>query len=234
MAEPPSPPPAAQSAAQQPQKQRSCFFCCLGLVIALAIVGTAAAAVGVYFWHAITEVLRDELSSAEPLEVPATELAEAERDALYERLNAFQNAVEGGAGPKELTLSQRELNYLLQHAQQFQELGKLHATLKDGAIALEASLSLDTFPGAALFGLEGRYLNGNATLDVGIRNGRPAIFITEFSRPEGEIPGPMLQRLRTVNFADMLAQDPALRAAMDAAAEVEVSEEALRVRLPDT
>ena len=91
MAENPPPVPGYEAPPEPPRKQRTCFFCCLGLVIAAGIVGLALAAAIGYTWHSLRQTLREEISSAEPVEVPRASLPEAEQQALYARLAAFQD-----------------------------------------------------------------------------------------------------------------------------------------------
>ncbi len=226
------PPPAPEAVPEPPRKQRTCFFCCLGLVIALAIVGVAFAAMAVFLWQSMTQAIQ-EVASETPMDIPAASLPEPGQEELYARLADFHQAVKGGEGARELTLSQQELNYLLQHEPPFNQLGRFYATLQDGALEVQASLSFDQMPGASLLGLEGHYLNGTATLSVDTDGPRPEIYITSFSRPEGDISEQTMQQLRTINLADMLAQNPAVQNAMGAVKTIEIRENALRLSLSE-
>ncbi|MDB4798769.1 hypothetical protein OAH36_04140 [Verrucomicrobia bacterium] len=149
-----------------------CFaYGCITVVI-LAVVGIVAVS---YWAKNAFDGLVDTYTDAAPLELPMVEFADAELVELKERVGVFRKAVDENESEARLELSADELNALIIHDSQFEDLkGKVYLDIKDKQLVGEISLPLEELD--IPFG-EGRYLNGYGVFDVSIGRRGLEVFV---------------------------------------------------------
>lgn len=195
-------------------KRRGClFYGCLGLVV-LALVGGIAA-----YW-AVNKVMTfvNDYTDDLPSELPVVEFAEAEAQALRDRVEQFGDVLEaGGDPPSPLELSADDINALVDSDPDWAQIGQVHVSIgPDDQLRGEVSIPLDDF------GFEGRYFNGSVTLDVSLENG---ILIVRPSAAEVKgqpLPDEFIEALRTENMAKRAYEDPKIAAILQKLERIEV------------
>jgi hypothetical protein len=159
-----------------PRKSRGCLI--IGLVTFLLIV--VGIILGVYFGtrKAIEYAVQNYTSNA-PAEIPALSLAPAERKAALENLAKRSQEILQAKGPREIALSEQDLNLLIAQSPDLQQY-KNQIYLKPDENQLRAFLSvpLDQFTLWKEFSQKlagdkwkGRYLNGLAVIVPSVTNG---------------------------------------------------------------
>jgi hypothetical protein len=140
-----------------------CFaYGCITVVI-LAVVGIVAVS---YWAKNAFDGLVDTYTDAAPLELPIVEIADSDLVDLKERVDVFRKAVDENESEARLELTADELNALIMHDSQLEDLkGKVYLDIKDKQLVGEVSLPLGELD--VPFG-EGRYLNGYGVFDVSL------------------------------------------------------------------
>jgi len=192
----------ARDGAQAPKG--GCFkkmcFGCLTVVLLLAVGGFLA-------YRGVKGALvrmTAQYTEAAPVELPAvTPLPEAERNALYQRVDAFAKAVRAGEA-RQIGLTAREINALVQKSPELA--GRLHVEIDGDRIRGDASVPLDQIVDAGF--LKGRWLNGSVGLSVSTVAGRLVVFMDELSVRGKPVPAQMMSMLRTKNLAEKAMENP--------------------------
>jgi len=151
-------------------KERGCFFygCVSVLVIAaVLVVGSVLLYFGVktYYDRAV-----EQWTAEAPESIPAVKASPGEIRNAESRVREFVGKVQRGESVGPLSLTQDELNMLLQSPQVPEFLrGNAYVRLEDGGAKVEGSIPLASL--APLKSLEGRYLNAQVTLSVSLEQG---------------------------------------------------------------
>jgi hypothetical protein len=185
----------------QPRKGRGCmFYGCLTCVVLLLLA--CALAVAGAFWvknriYAFTD--------AAPKELPKVEMADAEFQALQQRLQTFGDAMEKKMRSEPLTLTEREINALLAKSPNMKDLAdKVYVSLHDDQVKGQVSIPLN---GLVWFG-RGRYLNGEAAFNVSLENGVLIVTAQEIQVHGKPIPESVMSALRQENLAKDAYKNP--------------------------
>lgn len=149
-----------------------CFaYGCITVVI-LAVVGIVAVS---YWAKNAFDGLVDTYTDAAPLELPIVEIADADLGELKDRVDVFRKAVDENESEARLELTADELNALILHDSQLEDLkGKVYLDIKDKQLVGEISLPLGELD--VPFG-EGRYLNGYGVFDVSLGRRGLKVFV---------------------------------------------------------
>lgn len=201
----------------------SCLIGCLvttvvGVVLAVVLVAVAFYAVG---------QLRDKLTSTTPVPLPATEYAPEEAERVRQQMAAFEAALKSETPvPAQIELTAHELNVLLQTDPRFSLLAdKIYLDINDATLSARVSVPLDQFPG-----MQGRWLNGAAALDVDVVNNRFVVSIEQFTVQGATFPGQALSQFEG-ELNNGLNQDPDVRALAERIQDISVQDGRVRITL---
>ncbi len=143
-----------------------------------------------------------------------TEMDTVESEALHDRLDRFEESLDEGRKAEPLALSEDELNFLLSELADEEDVGgSFHVDLRGGRVAVRVSLPLeqDISFGPWAQSLRGRYLNGEATFDVGIEDGDLDLDLVSFEVKERSMPGWALELVRDfIDESGVLQSDEVL------------------------
>jgi len=171
--------------------------------VILAVVGMVAVS---YWAKNAFDGLVDTYTDSAPLELPIVEIADADLVELKERVDVFRKAVDENESEVRLELTADELNALIMHDSQLEDLkGKVYLAIEDKQLVGEVSLPLGELK--VPFG-EGRYLNGYGVFDVSLGRRGLEVFVKALevngkSLPDGFMGGVMRDNLlKNANFDD--------------------------------
>jgi hypothetical protein len=203
---------------QPPKPRRGCFFygCLSGVVLLVLVFG--ALFLGLHYMKKM--VLR--YTDTKPIELPTVQMSQAEMAQEKERFESFEQAVREQRPTKPLTLTADDINALIATSGGQQSLkGKVYVSLDGDQVKGELSVPLQEL-GLSMF--QGRYLNGNATLNVSFRDGRLSI-TPETIQVKGEpLPEVYLREIRKHNLAVALTNDPSAAAVLKGLEDIEVKD----------
>ena len=172
---------------------------------ALAVALIVAIVVGVIFWK--VRRLRDEFSDTELRAVP---IAEANADTarrLSRTFEQLQRAVKEGRS-EQFTFTDLQLNQIVSTVPAVREArGRARFAIVDNHLTVDAGIPLDQIPG-----FQGRYLNGEFTLDMRLENGVLNLRVLEAAVRGQPLPPAIMEHLRQQNLADLAMQNPEFRA----------------------
>lgn len=171
----------------------SCAMGCT-VVVALTLVLVVVGSYGVYLF-----IVRafDTFTADAPMALPDASLPAEEMAALEQRFQDFTQNLYSASGPSLLRLTGPEINALLQRHQEL--VGPLaahsHVYIEDGLLTAQMSLPLSEM------GLGNRYMNGVATLSVGLDQGTFYVFLKNLEVNDSSLPEAMLGELSEQNLA---------------------------------
>jgi hypothetical protein len=156
--------PWQQCAMAEAKKGRGCFFYgCITLIILVILL-----IAGIYFGaRAGIKFLRDNYTATAPVAVPPTTLSGAEGARVAQRVDDFKKALQGGTAAEPLELSGDELDYVVRNSPGNDLKDHARLTITNNSVRAQLSMPLDVY-GPTFFG---RYFNGEADLDVRMKNG---------------------------------------------------------------
>ena len=146
--------------------------------------------------------LTAEYSDTAPSALPSVQMPEAEKAALYQRVDAFSKAIRAGQSVPDLTLSAQDLNALIQKTPAWAN--KVYVNIDGDRLTGEASIPLEEF--GAMF--KGRWLNGSASFRVNTVAGRLVVFIDTLSVRGKPVPDQFMSAIRSRNLAEKVAEEP--------------------------
>ena len=190
--------PAPESFVRQaPQKEgKGCFFygCLITGVLAVLVVG-----VFLMGMMKLKNMMREYTSEA-PVEIPTYQVQPGECEQLNARIESFKT--DGGT----LSLSADDLNAMTTCLEGMKDMaGKVWFKIPGGELTVDASFPLTGIPG-----FSGRYLNGNMTLDLYLRDGIPHAYLKDIATEGKEIPAEFIREIGKENLAKDLMSDPNL------------------------
>jgi hypothetical protein len=208
-----NPEPFPQAPNQQRKSSSGCWWAagigCLVVVVLVIVLGVVA--------YMGFQSLLDQATETEPAELPKVEMSDVDYPALQQRLDTFVASLKAGESPDPLTLTDTEINALLQHNPNWQPFGDyVYVTFTEGTVQGQVSWPIPFF--------EGRYFNGEAAFDVYVRNG--ALFVTVQSATfKGEpVPEEMVQQMKSENLAKELQNNPEFSKAVGNLGSIEVGD----------
>lgn len=178
---------------------RGCFFygCIISLVIVVA--GVIAIGVGAYSAYRYTMKAALAFTAEAPAKLPEITMPEADRVALRGRFKAFREALEKGEPAESMTLSADDINALLEGEPKLK--GKVHVGIDGDQVKAEISLPLGDLD-LNVPQLQGRYLNGSATLRVSLRDGVLDVRVDQVEAKGEPLPESIMGQLRGKNLVE--------------------------------
>ena len=217
------------------RKSRGCFFYgCLTFV--LVLIGVM---IGGYFGtkKAIKEVVKNYTATA-PAPVPVLQLSPGEQQQLVNEVQSeAEAAMNAPEGQRTISLDENELNALIaQSADLRQFTNQFYLTPGDGEIKAQLSLPLDQFQGwrdlSAKIGdgLDGRYLNGTASLLPTVTNGHLILNLNDLVVNGTSLPEKFTGRLKSANLAEDINKNEELRKTLEKIQSINVENGELQIQ----
>lgn len=193
----------------QRNNRGACLVGCLIAIIAvfLVIIGLSASA---YFGF---KHLIEQYTETSPRELPEITFSKAEADDLKIRIEDFNQQLEKGEPAGPLTLTENELNNLIQtHPDWIRNQGNVYVTLKKDEISGEISLDLGK---SGIPFTEGRYFNGSAKFNVYMKDRQLHVYFRSLEVKGKSVPETIVKQLENNNLAADPQKDPKAKAWMD-------------------
>lgn len=194
-----------------------------GSLFVLGIIG----AIVIFFvakgWY--TGVIED-YTETEPLDLPVVQMPDDQVQALIDRVDSFKYAVQEGNPTEPLVLTNDEVNAIIQHHPDFQEISdKVYVTLEDDKLHGQVSIPLTGMPMA-----EGRYLNGSASFSAALASGRLMVFVESLDVAGKEVPAQLMRELGKKNLAEDVANDPDIGPVIEKLESIDIAEGQLTIK----
>lgn len=177
------------------EERGNCFlYGCVTLVI-LAILGGLISFLVV---RNFARQVREKYTEPTAATLPTADLSPEATQALIARVDDYVHKLRAGEPLGTLTLTEDEVNALLQnHPDLKEDFGSIvYLTLGDGSATGQMSVPLDWLP---MFG--GRYFNGSATFDFEVNRGRVELYITGATVKGEPVPDEFMVGVRSENLA---------------------------------
>ena len=159
----------------------------IGFVVGGLMLLVVLAGLGVYFY---LNHLKSTLTAAAPLEMAPVEVTPVQKRQVEKVYNQVRQALEQGRAT-EAVLAGEDLNALLSLAPETREVSRRAAFALDGDTA-KATLSL---PLDGVDGMQGRYLNGDFTFRLAVRDGNLQIEILSAVANRRQVPQYIIDKL---------------------------------------
>lgn len=201
-------PPLADGAPER--KKRGClFYGCLIVLIMTVILGVG---MGVGVWY-VAKTLRaalEQFTDTAPIAINKSTMSDGDYTALEARVAAFGEALKAGRVPEPLVLGADDLNALLARNPSMSTWkDRVEVMLEGGQVRARVSMPLDQFGETPLLkALRGRYLNGEAALEVGMVGGQLDVRMRSLQVKGQGMPAEVMQALSQQNLAEAANQDP--------------------------
>jgi len=225
---PPLPPKASPPVVNPPPKTRGCwFYGCLVLAI-LALLGAVGTWLAVRHLVRTTAGLVQQYTSTNSVPIEKVSISAPDFKALQDRVASFADTLNGKDGARELVLTATDINALIQNDPEYKELSdKLFVVLDGDQIKGRLSFPLDR---VGLSQLQGRYLNGNATLKAVLQNGVLDVRIKEINVGDKPLPASVTSGLKGINLAQDMQKDDQSRKTLEKLESFRVEDSKLIIR----
>jgi hypothetical protein len=181
---------------------------CLVILFLMIIGGFIAYRVTMKFVSEVTE----EYTSDFPMDLPAVAASETEINSVLERVGIFGNTLHEEKNPSPLVLNSRDINILINNHPDWKNLeGLANVTIEGDQLKGKISIPLEEF--SSVF--EGKYLNGEAVIRVGMEKGTPFLVIDSVEVGGKELPGEFMSGLRTQNMWEESYKNPETHAVLE-------------------
>ncbi len=213
--QPPMPP-------RQTQGRGCLFYGCLTLIVLFVVVGFTG-----YLGYRKLSSFVDQFASKEPMELAPVHFTEEQKARMQLRLREFADGLQTGAPGKPLTFDGDDLNLLLASSEKFRRLADhVRLRIEDGEVKGQVSLRFGDL-GAPVF--QDRYLNGEGSFKVSLREGHLVVSPSEMSVNGKPLPEKYLAAIQQENLAQAANDDPDVAATLEKLETIEVEESALKV-----
>jgi len=216
------PPPLTPSAEGKPN---SCLMGCLVLGVFLAVV----AVVGGFGMYISVKSMYDKVTDTEPMQIQRVSLSDEEKAALQTKVETFASAMDRKNSETEFKFTGKELNALIEMFPQAEWLvGAVYLQVLGSRVFGDVSFPLERFaiPG-------GRYINGQATFEIGLLNGRMSVFVTELSVKGEPVSEQFMQGLSVQNLAQGMNEDVNFKSMLERIESIVVNDSLVIVKLYD-
>lgn len=179
---------------RRPGTEGNCLIYGCAATVVLGIVGVLV--IGFGLRQVYTHIL-NEYTDDVPIELAVIEVTDEDRDSVIERVDSWVEAMDSEGAKVPLTLTERDINILIQNHEELEELnGRVYVAIDDSVIKGEVSVPLSEIPG-----FDGRYFNGSADFEVELSNGRLSVYAVGASVKGNAVPDDFMQQVRNENFA---------------------------------
>ena len=182
-------------------KRRGClFYGCLTVAVIFLAGAITTYFAGRYVYNKVFSYTSSAPAALPKAEMPADKFAE-----LQQRVARFGDALKDQKTSQTLSLTADELNALFANDPAFKDFkDKFHVALDGNKIRGSLSLPLKGIG----WGLDGRYLNGAATLKVGMLNGQLIVNLDALEVNGQPVSEKIMTNLRLKNLAEDALRNP--------------------------
>jgi hypothetical protein len=186
----------------QPKPKRGCLF----YVGIIAVISLLMLGVGAFFGLRYAKGLVNQLTDAQPMRLPTTQLPEAQMFQLHDRVATFRDGVRDGDPVEPLELSADELNALIATDPALVTVrGHLFVTINSNQLSAQISFPAEDI---GLIRLQGRYINATGVFDVLIQTNELHIIAESLSVRGKPVPRNIMKEVQAVNLAERFNRDP--------------------------
>lgn len=212
MSTPPFPDSGSPFPPDPERKRRGCFF--YGCIVAIVIGVLVLLLVGLGTWatYRAASQFVEQYAEDKPAPIPVVERPAPEVEALGARIDAFGDALSAGTATGPLSLTSDEINALIAAVPELR--GVIAIELVGDKVRGQLSFPVERlgFPIGILF--PGKYLNGTATIDARLVDGRPFLAVLDLEAKGKPVPESFLGAIRGKNLAEGLDDDPKIAQAI--------------------
>ena len=209
-----------------PPQKRGCFFYgCIALIIAVLIASVAAVLLVRYgFKNAFSGY-----TDSQPAQLEPVDTSPAKVKAVQDKIAAFRDMIQNQKDAQELTLTADEINTLIAADPNRQDIAnRLRLLIEGDQVKAHISWPLDDI---GPFKLNGRYLNGIATLAVSLDKGQLHARIHNITTTGRKpLPPMVLDKMKTVDFGANFQQDPQGAAAVSQIESIQIKDGRVIIR----
>ena len=197
---------------REPRKQRGCFFYgCLTLIVVF-LLGTIVVGGVSYYLYQTYKGFVAAYTDDKPRELPKVQATPEQQKQVDGRVQAFNEKTAAGEPVEPLVLTADDVNALIALRPELRN--RVYVTIDGDKVTGEVSVPLDELELPLLPGLEGRYLNGKATIKVALINDQLVVTLDGLEVRGQAVPEEVMKQLRTKNLAEQFNQDPKTREAL--------------------
>ncbi len=187
---------------EQPQvveqkSSRGCLYGCLGVFLAMVLLGVCGG-FGVYYFIA-GQV--EKYTSETPTELPVVKFTPEQIDQLDARLETFKEALDEGQPAEDLVLTADEINALINQEEHLR--GKAFVRIDHGRVTGDISIPTDAIPGG-----DGRFFNASGSFDIKLDHGVLIVTLADAEVKGEQVPQEILDAMSKENLAKDLYKDP--------------------------
>jgi hypothetical protein len=194
--------PASSRGVAPRSRTKGCLLAAGATALGLLLIGGIVA--GVLFWKA--RKLRDEFSDTQLKAVPIAEANAETARRLSRTFEQLQRAVKEGR-TEQFSFTDLQLNQIVATVPAVSEArGRAQFAIVGDHLQVAAGIPLGEIPG-----FQGRYLNGEFTLDIRLENGALTLRVLEATVRGQPLPALIMERLRQRDLADLAMQNPEFR-----------------------
>ena len=180
--------------------------CSIGCLITLLIGGLLAYLAFVKVKEAAVSLL-DKFSSTSPVVFSAPPADQATIDSVLKRFDDFTEAMKEGRDVAPLALSGEEINLLINYHPEWKELaGHTSVSIDEDKLRCQVSVPLDSLNPF----LKGRYFNGDATIRLGLADGKLETYVDDLRVGGKPLPPEVMTELKSANLFQDQHRNPEL------------------------
>jgi hypothetical protein len=212
-----------EQSTQAKKSGRGCFFYGFLVVAVLLLVVVFAAVMGVRYARSLVTQITD----TEPMALPSVEMSEADINRLQRRIERFRVSIQRGEAVAPLAVTADEINALIATDPDLATFrGRLYVFIEGGQ--LRAHMSVPA-PDLGLEMLRGRYVNATGTFAVALRDGHLRVNAVALSARGKPVPENIMRRVRAVNIARELNDDPRMAGGLEHLSAIEVKDDQMLI-----
>jgi len=168
---------------------------------AVVVLGIIGLIVAYYSAKKFALSMMDEYVSDAKKEVPHVVFTDEEKVATEAKFNSLKKMVEAKDSNEDIILTERELNIYANTLEMDEKYkNSFYIKIDNNRLVAIFSVPMDDIA-------EGKFLNGEATLDASVLNGSPSLYLDSVKLKGEEATGVIIDSLKTQNLAENVAKD---------------------------
>lgn len=190
-----------QCAMAEGKKGPGCFFYGCVTLICLVILAIIGIFFGVRF---AIKYARDHYTAKQGVAVAPVALPPAQGDSVVKRVDDFKKQIQNGTATNALVLTGDELDYWIRNAAGPQLHDHLHVIITNDQVRAQLSMPLDDMGPA----WRGRFLNGDADVGLGVKNGMVSFDVRSLNVAGQKVPQQALSQWSQNMHWNLQPNDP--------------------------
>ena len=190
-----------------PPKKSGCGCWLVGCLVIVLLLLILIAVSGFFAYRYSMEQIQ-KYTAETPVVLPEVVYTEDEMQRLNDRMESFKTDVNVGQETAEIELSAEDINALISQSKDAK--GIVFVRTENDKLTCDVSIPLDGVPLA-----NGRFLNGSATLDARMKDGKLFVGIEDVEVKGEKLPEVFVQSLQDQNLVESLDDNPDLEDLVD-------------------